>query len=585
MAIELKQTFTINLGAIVSNAVEAVKAVRSSENARKESEYQKAVADGMTYSAQLDFRQKQLEEAKASGFVDEDYTAQLESAIANTKKLARYDTIRIKYKDSLDDYVNGKESIKQHINILQDLLDSEQDPTLQSEIRTQLSDARKEQSTIELNAIKNRALVAQKDNSQKLIDGSIDEIKSRRSLASINGNDDEVAMWDETLIALKSSKSKLSIENGLNEITFQTNKYNLKANDKLGLLNNYLNGADAGTAITYDGVTYPSLKAYWENKRGEYLQNGYFDDVKKELDSETVRIAATSAYGQVPVPRIDAVSTFYNDLKTRPEFAPFADKIEQQRVDTVNSLVTNLADSIYNEADATGNKAKAQTAIQTVENKFGIKVAREPFAGEKATIASTATADANAIGKPGGGAIPAAGGGNTHVVAAGENLSVIARNNNMTLQSLLDLNPTYKSNPNAVKSGATINLAPTVTQPAPGTPPVTPTLAPPVSTPPGTPPAGTPAQPKPTTPTPSVPAKPTVPTPAAAPVPAPAAQPAQPVNKKIYVVKPGDTLSAIALRELGDASKAFDLKTESGTGYDAKNAGKLQIGTRLVIPT
>ena len=43
-------------------------------------------------------------------------------------------------------------------------------------------------------------------------------------------------------------------------------------------------------------------------------------------------------------------------------------------------------------------------------------------------------------------------------VVDGDNLSKIAKANNMTLDELLEKNPEYKENPNFVRSGATLNL-------------------------------------------------------------------------------------------------------------------------------
>lgn len=47
---------------------------------------------------------------------------------------------------------------------------------------------------------------------------------------------------------------------------------------------------------------------------------------------------------------------------------------------------------------------------------------------------------------------------NTYEVKKGDNLSKIAKANNMTLDQLLELNPDYKNNPNMVRTGATLNL-------------------------------------------------------------------------------------------------------------------------------
>ena len=45
-----------------------------------------------------------------------------------------------------------------------------------------------------------------------------------------------------------------------------------------------------------------------------------------------------------------------------------------------------------------------------------------------------------------------------YTVQSGDNLSRIAKANNMSLEELLDKNPEYKNNPNFVRRGATLNL-------------------------------------------------------------------------------------------------------------------------------
>ena len=46
-----------------------------------------------------------------------------------------------------------------------------------------------------------------------------------------------------------------------------------------------------------------------------------------------------------------------------------------------------------------------------------------------------------------------------YVVQSGDNLTKIAKSNNLTLQQLLDLNPQYKNNPNLIKVGQKIKLS------------------------------------------------------------------------------------------------------------------------------
>lgn len=67
---------------------------------------------------------------------------------------------------------------------------------------------------------------------------------------------------------------------------------------------------------------------------------------------------------------------------------------------------------------------------------------------------------------------PTVNAGGSYSVKQGDSLSKIAVQNGMTLAQLLELNPTYKANPNLVKIGATINVnkAPIATPTGTGTP-------------------------------------------------------------------------------------------------------------------
>lgn len=404
MAITLQKTFSIDLGLLVDQAVANASSVKRQNAAKIEADFQKAVAEGtMDYASQIKLREDQLKKERDSFFSDEETKTSLETSIKSLKKLARFENIRNKYRTSLDDYIQNKDSMAAHITMLENTLGEEVDPTMRTELSNMLTEARNTQSTIEVNAIKNRATLADKDRSIPLIEQSMKEITQKQAQANATGNEDEAAAWGETLITLKQSKSKIQVENASNEINFKISKYNLKASEKIGIINDEISKAEGAVPIIIDGTQYPSQKAFWEQKRNDYMSTTYFDELSKEIEVETNRIKSISKYGQVPAARIESVSKFYNDLKSKPEFAAYAETIEQKRQATVSTYATDLADSIQREFDASeqsdADVLKAEQSIANIEGKFNVQLSRLPFvaAAKEATIADTLNKDLSKV--------------------------------------------------------------------------------------------------------------------------------------------------------------------------------------------
>ena len=90
MAKELTTKFSVDLSGVVENSIIAVRNIRKNEQARKEAEFQRAIANGLSYEAQISMREAQLEEEKKSSLFDADYSGTLEKSITDTKKLNRF---------------------------------------------------------------------------------------------------------------------------------------------------------------------------------------------------------------------------------------------------------------------------------------------------------------------------------------------------------------------------------------------------------------------------------------------------------------------------------------------------------------
>jgi len=383
MAVNLDRIVTFNLGQVVAAQVQAVQSERTLVRAKKESDYQIAIADGtMGFDAQLAFRQKQLDDELASGNPDQNYIAELRMSVGDINKQRRFQRIRDKYKESLSAYADGKGNLSDTVEILKEALGSEVDPTIRSELQGQLTSALSSRTQLEREAIQNRITVAEKDKSSELFDRSIKEVKAKKAEALLADDKDTASMWDSTLTSLESQKEVIQIETTVADMNYAIAKGGLTSGQKMGLINDAVGRSSARGAVVYDGVRYNSMKDFWQRQQADYISSGYFQELNKELEAETNRIAQQSPYGQVPVERIVAVSDFYKTLSARTEFAPYANQIEQQRVATVSSLAGELQGALNDEAAAAMNaggdpgsiERKTYGIYSTIENRLGIKL-------------------------------------------------------------------------------------------------------------------------------------------------------------------------------------------------------------------
>jgi hypothetical protein len=423
MALTLDRIVTFNLSQVIAGQVQAVVAERTLVRSKKESDFQIAIAEGtMSFESQQAFRQKQLDDELRSGNPDKDYIAELRISIGDIKKQARFQQIRDKYKASLSAYADGKGNLSTTISLLKEALGNETEPGIRSELQSQLQSALSARTTLEREAIQNRIIMAEKDRSIPLLEKSIKEIKGKKAEALLAGDKDTATMWDATLTSLESQKSVIQIETTVADMNYAIAKGGLTSGQKMGLINDAISGATGSGAVVYDGVRYDSMKDFWSRQQADYISRGYFTELNNELEAETNRIAQQSPYGQVPVERIVAVSDFYKTLSARPEFAPYAQQIEQQRVATVSTLAGELQGALNDEAMAAMNMGQDPSTVErktygifsAIENRLGIKLgagAQTSELGRGGGLAPTITAGtaAPAVDPMKTGALPAIG--------------------------------------------------------------------------------------------------------------------------------------------------------------------------------
>lgn len=505
MAVTLQRQFSINIANVVNQSIDAARSIRREERARREAEFQRAIADGLSYEEQISIREQHLKDERASSFADENYIADIEKTITETKKLSRFNQYRERYSKTLGDLNSGKINEEQYLSSLKKSLNGVVDPDLRLEIQNDISEGEKVVKNYRDSILANQVRKAKFDGTQKTLDDALTRVRNARAQAVISDNQDEVTAYDETLSALESQLFGVRVQDSINDFRVQSSTRGVSPLEKLNYINNELNGADGNRSIRVGNVSYRSAKEFWNLERDGYLAGtssnfgNFFDELttftQNRIDSNIVQ------FGHPPQAILDDTFNVFTDLKGRAEVQPFANKLDITQAAVMADAVDQFAKKVIDSSETAqqfefgvdqlnnlGKKYNVSTEIyssQLFQRVRGLEQGGLISPGTTVRVAekvnveipeitptpkTTSTSDATL-----------SAGGSIREVKSGDTLSAIARDAGISLNDLLELNPQFQANPNLIRSGQSVNLPePILTQdPKPtSTPNPTPTLIP-----------------------------------------------------------------------------------------------------------
>lgn len=552
MAVTLQKTnLSVDVSSIVNSAINAVKTVRQKEQFRKEAEFQRAIADGLSYEEQVALREKQLADENSSPFKDPSYVESLTKSISDTKKLNRFNNYRTKYAQTLGNLNSGKINEQDYLDTLKSTLANVDDPDLRLEIQNDITTAEKTVKEYRDTILSNQIKKAQYDGTSKTLDDAISRVTTAKSQALISGNDDDVTAYDATLSALQAQKSTVRIQDSMTDFQVKSSTRGTNPLEKLNFINDELGKSDANVPIKIGDRTYNSAAEFWTLQRDSYLNGNSqtFGDFFGELATDTQNKIATDAvkFGYPTQTVLDSTLATFNDLRNKPEVAPYLGRLDVTQSTILSEAVSKLATTINNVGTNNLTFQQADVQLQNIEKKYGVdtssfrlqldeqlrNLARGGVIteGEALKMAPDVQVELPTVDAP---SIPNAApsipgttpAGGTRIVKQGDTLSRIAQESGTTLSELLVLNPELQKNPNMIRVGQTVNLpgAPVTTEPVAAAEPVKPVPA--------------------TTPTPAKPVQPTpqstqTPAPTATQTPAPTQKPT--TTAPVTPAKPAST--------------------------------------------
>lgn len=529
MAVEIIPGFAASITNLVSDEVEAVTDIRSSDNAQSDLQFQAAIANGMSYDDQVTQLQGMIAAETQSPFSDASRLDQLQTQLTTTQALARQSDYEAKYKANLSSMALGLMTAQQLLDSLNTQLNTTTDPALRSEIQGNIDDASTDVTNYNNTILQNDQQKAVTSKSVPILQAAIQETQSHLAQMQANG-DTELASVDEASLAnLNSSLGSVQIQNSLNDVQVKSLTKGYDSSSKLSFLDSQIQGADSTTPVTISGQDYSSAQEYWSQLKASYIAgnnstfatanndfgvfSSFFNEQSTEMNAQIVASEKTNGYATGAT--IDAIQSQLQAIAANPDMAAYAPQVQTLTDTVMGTAVDSMATAILNDAKANEDFDTADQNLVALGAKYNVNVDAYRATNQNA-LASYAQSEASLTGEdpgtiiaqqfpgmaPGGGTtipVPAvttkaapvdtsaapsdqsvAADGNPttptpgaiHTVASGDTLSSIAAANGTTVAAITALNPTI-TNPNLIKVGQQVQL-PGTTTPAPITPTVTP---------------------------------------------------------------------------------------------------------------
>ncbi len=378
MALNITQKFSIDLNGVIENSIAAVKAIRRSEQTRKEAEFQRAIANGLSYDAQIAMRETQLEDEKKSSISDVDYIGTLEKFIADTKKLNRFNKYRTRYAEFLGELSSGKINEEQYLSTLKNQLNSIDEPELRREIQGDIAVAEKQVKTYTDTILSNQVKKAKYDGTKSALDEVISRVNTARAQALISDNQDEVTAYDETLSALNSQRSSVGIQDSITDFQVKSSTRGTNPIEKLNYINSEIQGADSNTPIKIGDRSYTSAQQFWNLERDNFLggENKIFGNFFEELNVHTKNAINVNAakFGYPTQTILDEASSTFNELRTKPEMTPFLNRLDITKATVMSEAVDKLAKTINAVATSNLSFKEGDVQLQNIATRYGIDV-------------------------------------------------------------------------------------------------------------------------------------------------------------------------------------------------------------------
>jgi nucleoid-associated protein YgaU len=360
-----------SLDSFVENISKTLQRQTAIRNADDEMRFNKAVLEeNLPLEDQLTYREQQLKR------VSDDPTEKnrVKGEISALKDRVEQKKFSDSYLEKLIGYSSGVASIDSVIEFLEEQKLTATDPTVKSTIDQEIVSKKADKFTITKNIIMSRTEYAINDKTDSVLNDQIGKVSSEKAKALLAGNKDVAASLDLQLQALNKAKTEAQIEKDTKNFAVSTLTNASSATKLLDAYNSKIKDASGTGPVSIGGVTYSSAEEFWTYKRDNYIADqgadGFFSRVSSEI---TQQIKVANSKNSLTT---DLLKRYTKDLKkltSRPELSGFDLNIDAALQDALQTGGDLLAGTISNRYTKDYDLGKAISSINSVK-ALGINV-------------------------------------------------------------------------------------------------------------------------------------------------------------------------------------------------------------------
>lgn len=522
-----------SLDAFVSNLSNTYKNQVAIRNAADETNFNRSVVeDNLSLEDQLAYRKEQLKDVSD----DPAERSRIKNEITALKKLIVEKKFTDEFTQKVQDFSSGLASIDSVIDYLTQQKAATNDETILNTINSQLSQWQGKRFSLTQDLLKNQTDYALNSKANSIITSQIDRVNSAKTKALLAGDNTTASMLDLQLQGLNKALTENEVSGAIKNMAISTATGYMTATQLLDQYNSQISQAANDGPITVGDTTYNSPKEFWTFKRDSYLSdssdNGFFGRVENENKQ---KIAVADSKNSLTGDLLSGFANNIQSLVSRPELQGYAAKIDQAKQTVLQTGANAITDTITNRYTLDNDLGKAVGELNTLKAS-GVNV-DAAFTKIMATAATLKKGAVDNILQAAQTALQ-----NNPNLTPEQALNQAIASGAGTVMSPNDLNTTTETDiaKNAAKTATTASATNDPRLTVPNAPAATPVNNQPASNAPAAPAAG----------------------------------------GKTITVKPGETLSQIAQRELGDASRYAEIAAANGI----TDPNKIQSGATLKIP-